>query len=156
TVLQTALDPMAPPGMRNYWKADFLDSLTDEAIDGLVEAANAAASPLSQVHLHHLGGAMGRVAPEATAFTHRDAGFVFNLVGTWADAGEDEVHTSWARSSFDRLGPASSGAAYVNFLGDDGAQRVTAAYGGNHARLVELKRRYDPDNVFRLNQNIAP
>ena len=147
---------MAPPGMRNYWKADFLDSLSDEAIDGLIDAANSTSSPLSQVHLHHLGGAMARVSPDATAFTHRDAAFVFNLVGTWPDSGEDDLHTSWARSSFDALRPASAGAAYVNFLGDDGAQRVAAAYGDNYQRLAELKRRYDPDNVFRLNQNITP
>jgi FAD/FMN-containing dehydrogenase len=142
--------------MRNYWKADFLDTLTDGAIAALVEAGNAMASPLSQIHIHHLGGAMARVAPQDSAFAHRGSPFLFNLVGMWADPVRDSPHMAWARSAFDSLVTWRSGAAYVNFLGDDGAARVAAAYGPNYHRLVELKRRYDPDNVFRLNQNINP
>jgi FAD/FMN-containing dehydrogenase len=156
TVLQTMLDEAAPTGMRNYWKADFLRALTDDPIEQLVEAANAMRSPLSQVHIHQLGGAMARVAPEATAFANRGAAFVYNLIGMWADPGEDDAHIAWGRSSFDALKPFSSGSAYINFLGDDGHDRVTAAYASNYARLAKLKAAYDPDNVFRLNQNIVP
>jgi FAD/FMN-containing dehydrogenase len=155
-VLQTALDETAPAGMRNYWKADFLDELTDEAIDSLVGAANTARSPLSQVHLHQLGGAMARVSSDATAFANRGSSFVFNVIAMWGNADEDDGHIGWARTSFENMRPVSAGAAYINFMGEEGSERVQAAYGGNHARLVELKRRYDPDNVFRLNQNVRP
>jgi FAD/FMN-containing dehydrogenase len=156
TVLQTALDPTAPIGARNYWKSDFLPELTDDAIDAFVEGANRMLSPLSQVHIHHLGGAAAREPRGGSAFGHRRAGFVYNLIGMWNDPAEDSTHVAWARSLFDGLRPFSAGAAYVNFLGDDGQERVRAAYGPGYARLAELKRRYDPDNVFCLNQNILP
>jgi FAD/FMN-containing dehydrogenase len=155
-LLQTMLDPTAPPGMRHYWKADFIGVLTDDAIDALVDAANAMASSLSQIHIHHLGGALARVAPEATAFANRNRAFVFNLVGTWADPTDDDANIAWTRAAFDSLGTARAGSAYINFLGSEGNERVAAAYGGNLQRLIELKRRYDPQNVFRQNQNIVP
>lgn len=156
TVLQSMMDISAPFGSLNYWKADFIAELSDQAIDLLIEQANAMRSPLSQIHIHQLGGAMGRVAPEATAFQRRDAGFVYNLLGLWRDPTENEVHTNWAKSAFEALRPVSLGSAYVNFLGDDGQERVRDAYGANYARLAELKARYDPANLFRLNQNIKP
>jgi FAD/FMN-containing dehydrogenase len=156
TVLQTFLDPTAPMGARNYWKSDFLPELTDDAIDVLVEGANRISSPLSQVHIHHLGGAATREPRGGSAFGHRGAGFVYNLIGMWTDPAEDSTHMAWARWLFDGLRQFSAGAAYVNFLGDDGPERVRAAYGPGYARLAELKRRYDPDNVFCLNQNILP
>lgn len=99
---------------------------------------------------------MRRVAPEATAFHRRDAGFVYNLLGLWKDPAETDVHTAWAKDAFDAVRPVSLGGAYVNFLGDDGQERVRAAYGPNYERLADLKRRYDPANLFRLNQNITP
>jgi FAD/FMN-containing dehydrogenase len=156
TVLQSMLDISAPFGLLNYWKADFMAELTDQAIDLLIEHANAMRSPLSQIHIHQLGGAMGRIAPEATAFHRRDAGFIYNLIGLWKDPSENEVHTQWAKRAFEALRPVSLGGAYVNFLGDDGQQRVRAAYDSNYARLAELKSRYDPTNLFRMNQNIRP
>jgi len=141
---------------RAYWKADFMKALTDEAIEALVEAGNRMEPGLSQVHLHHLGGAMRSEPPGGSAFPIRGAGFVYNLVAEWLDPAGDGVHAEWARSAFERLRPYSRGGAYVNFLGDDGEARVRAAYGGNYERLAALKRRYDSENVFRLNQNIRP
>jgi FAD/FMN-containing dehydrogenase len=99
---------------------------------------------------------MARISTGATAFANRRASFVFNVIAMWGNADEDDGHIGWARTSFETLRPVSAGAAYVNFMGDEGAERVEAAYGENHARLVELKRRYDPENVFRLNQNVRP
>jgi FAD/FMN-containing dehydrogenase len=156
TVLQSMMDISAPSGQLNYWKADFMAELDDRAIDLLIEQANAMRSPLSQIHVHQLGGAMSRVAPNATAFRRRDAGFVYNLIGLWKDPTENEVHTNWAKGAFEALRPVSSGGAYVNFLGDDGQERVRDAYGANYPRLAELKKRYDPANLFHLNQNIKP
>lgn len=156
TALQTMLDVTAPYGSLNYWKADFMPELTDRAIDLLVEQADAMGSPLSQVHIHQLGGVASRVAPKATAFRRRDAGFVYNLLGVWQDQSENDAHIGWTKRAFEALLPVSSGGAYVNFLGDDGQERVRDAYGANYARLAELKARYDPNNLFRLNQNIKP
>jgi FAD/FMN-containing dehydrogenase len=155
TALQQANDPTAPAGMQNYWKAAFLQDLSDEAIDAIIEYATHATSPLSMIHVHQLGGAMNRVAADATAFGHRDSGFVVNIIGTWAEPVGNERHIDWARGLFAALQPYAHG-AYINFLGDEGQERVRAAYGPNYERLVALKNRYDPTNLFRLNQNIPP
>lgn len=156
TALQTSLDATAPYGARNYWKSDFMRELTDDAIEVLVEAANRMESPLSQIHIHHLGGAMLREPIGGSAFALRGSAFLYNLIGTWKDAEHDSIHINWARSVFDELRPHSSGEAYLNFLGDEGPDRAMAAYGTSLARLSDLKHRYDPDNTFRLNHNIAP
>ena len=155
--LQTALDSTAPRGALNYWKSDFLGDLTDQAIERLIEAANRAASPLSQVHVHHLGGAM-RTEPAGvgSAFGHRDAQFIYNLIGMWTDPDASLRNASWAGDAFDLLRPASMGGAYVNFMAEDGSGRVRAAYRESYDRLARLKSRWDPDNLFRLNQNILP
>lgn len=156
TALQTSLDPTAPYGARNYWKSDFMSELTDDAIETLVQGASRIASPLSMIHIHHLGGAISREPAGGSAFAHRDSAFVYNLIATWTEPSEDQTHIDWAKSLFDELCPHSAGAAYLNFLGNEGAVRAAAAYGSSLARLSELKGRYDPDNVFRVNQNIRP
>jgi FAD/FMN-containing dehydrogenase len=156
TVLQSSLDATAPAGLRNYWKSDFANGLTDGFIDTLIEIADRAPSPLCQVHLHHLGGRLREEPAGGSAFPNRGADFVYNLIGCWEDPGEDDVNIDWARTAFEELRAFSLGSAYVNFLGDDGEARVRAAYGANYDRLAALKRRYDPDNVFRLNQNVRP
>lgn len=156
TALQTSLDSTAPHGVRNYWKSDFAAELTDDAIEVLVRGANRMSSSLSMVHIHQLGGAMSREPQGGGAFAHRASAFVYNLIATWTEPGEDSVHIGWARTLFDELRPHSLGAAYLNFLGDDGDDRAAAAYGSSLTRLSELKRRYDPQNVFRANQNIHP
>jgi len=103
-----------------------------------------------------MGGAVGRVDASATAFAHRDAQHVLNINGVWTEPAEDEVHVEWTRDLFTAMEPFSTGGVYVNFLGNEGEDRVRAAYGANYDRLVEVKRRYDPDNVFNSNQNIVP
>lgn len=155
TALQQANDPTAPAGLQNYWKAAFLHDLSDESIDAMIEYATNATSPLSMIHLHQLGGAMNRVAAGATAFGHRDSGFVVNIIGAWSEPGDNQRHIDWARGLFTALQPYARG-AYINFLGDEGQERVRSAYGSNYERLVALKNKYDPANLFRLNQNILP
>lgn len=156
TALQTSLDPTAPYGARNYWKSDFISELTDEAIETLVQGSSRLASPLSMVHIHHIGGAMSRQPAGGSAFAHRGSAFLYNVISTWTEQSEDPIHIHWARTLFDELGPHSAGTGYLNFLGDEGEVRAEAAYGSSLARLSDLKRRYDPDNVFRVNQNIRP
>lgn len=155
TALQQANDPTAPAGLQNYWKAAFLQDLSDEAIDAMIGYATNATSPLSMIHIHQLGGAMNRVATDATAFGQRDSGFVVNIIGTWPAPGDNDRHIDWALDLFAALQPYMHG-AYINFLGDEGQERVRSAYGPNYDRLVALKSKYDPTNLFRLNQNIPP
>ena len=155
TALQQANDPTAQAGLHNYWKAAFLHDLSDDVIDEIISYAAHATSPLSMVHIHQLGGAMNRVAADATAFAHRDSGFVVNIISTWPEPVDNEKHIDWARGLFAALQPYARG-AYINFLGDEGQERVRSAYGPNYTRLVALKNKYDPTNLFRLNQNIPP
>jgi FAD/FMN-containing dehydrogenase len=157
TAWQRALDPLLAPGARNYWKSHDLVELSDGAIAALVEAAPRAPSPECEVLIAHLGGAVNRVPATATAYPHRDVQFVISVHGRWRDASRDRECIGWARSLFDALAPHATGGVYVNFMPEDEAQRVQhGAYGANHQRLARLKARYDPGNLFRLNQNIRP
>jgi FAD/FMN-containing dehydrogenase len=123
----------------------------------LVAQARAMQSPLSAIHIHHLEGAVSRVSQDATAFGHRSARFVLNIVGTWPDPTESPAHVQWVRDTHAALTPHATGGVYVNFMADEGQDRVRAAYGpATYQRLVTLKRTYDPHNLFRLNQNITP
>lgn len=156
TALQTMLDPMAPAGQRQYWKAGFVPRIHPGLLDVLLEAAERKPVPFSQIHLHHMGGAVARVAPTATAFAHRDAAFTLNVIGTWDEPDGDETAVAWARGTFAAAERWTDG-VYVNFLGAEGEERVRSAYRPQvHDRLTGLKNRYDPENVFHLNQNIAP
>jgi FAD/FMN-containing dehydrogenase len=157
--LQSMMDGGAPPGQHNYWKSAYLSRISDEAIDRILEHASRMRSPFSQVHLHQLGGAVSRVPAESTAVAHRDAAFAINIIGMWSEpsAGEAETHTRWAREFSEAMAPHTTGGVYVNFLGNEGEERVRAAYGARtYGRLTEVKGKYDPENVFRLNQNIRP
>jgi len=155
--LQSMLDAGAPAGMQNYWKASYLATVSDAAIEVIVEHAARMRSPLSQVHLHQMGGAVGRVPNAATAFSHRDTAFAMNIVGIWPDPAENDTHRRWAREFADAIAPHTTGGVYVNFLGNEGEERVRAAYGDKaYARLVDVKNKLDPENVFQLNQNIRP
>jgi FAD/FMN-containing dehydrogenase len=155
--VQGLLGPSFPWGNRNYWKSSFLRRLPDEAIDALVEHADRGTSPLSAVAIEYYGGAASRIPAGATAFPHREAAYHVIVLGQWADRAEDPVHVGWARGCWQAVHPWSSGAVYMNALGDDeGAKAVRGAYGANYARLAALKARFDPKNLFRLNQNIAP
>jgi FAD/FMN-containing dehydrogenase len=155
---QSMFDPFVPHGWHRYWKAVELPPLTDEAIDTLVEHSSTFTSPKSYCIVFHLGGALSRVGAEDTAYGQRDAyhNMVINAVWTGDDP-EPERHIAWARDFFDALQAHASGRVYLNFLGDEGQDRVRAAYGSrNYERLARLKRVYDPTNFFRLNQNIQP
>lgn len=157
TSLQKMFDDTAPKGMLTYWKTAYLRALDDGAIDTVIDQASRMRSPMSAVHIHHVEGAVNRVSAEATAFGHRDAPFILNIVGMWANAEENGQNVAWTREFARVVEPFSSGAAYVNFLGDEGEARVKAAYGdAKYARLAALKKTYDPKNLFRLNQNIRP
>lgn len=153
---QTILDPLLAPGMRNYWKTHDLREVSDGLIDTLLEHARRLPDPQAEILVAMLGGAVGRVAPDATAYAHRDAQFVLNVHGRWADRAKDDECTAWTRGLYEAVSPFATGGAYVNFLTQEEGGRVAAAYGGNYQRLRQLKRRFDPRNVFRTNQNIEP
>jgi FAD/FMN-containing dehydrogenase len=155
--LQSMLDAGAPSGLQNYFTSGYLSELEDGAIEAIVAAARARRSPLSQVHFHQMGGAFGRVREGDTAFSGRDAAFVYNIIGTWADPGESDQHRGWVRETGAALGKFKTAHGYVNFIGDTDSNGVRSAYGDNkYERLVEVKRRHDPGNLFHLNQNITP
>jgi FAD/FMN-containing dehydrogenase len=153
---QQAFDPLLTPGARNYWKShDFID-LSDAAIAQLLKAVCDVPDPECEVFIAHVGGAAGRVPTDATAFPQRSAHFVMNVHARWRTPEMDQACVAWARALFEAAKPHASGTAYVNFMPGDEADRVEAAYGRNYRRLAEAKRRYDPTNLFRMNQNVKP
>jgi hypothetical protein len=154
--LQTMLDESAPAGLQNHFKGGYLDQLSDAAIDVLVSQASRRKSDLSELHLHHMGGAVARVGEDDTAVSNRGAEFAYNVIAMWEDPADVEVHRGWARETSARLEPVSSDGTYVNFLTDATDAAVREAYGSKYQRLADLKRRYDPTNLFHLNQNIRP
>jgi hypothetical protein len=153
---QSLIDDGFPHGRFNYWKSSLLSALTDEAIDILISGFGGLASVFSSVLIEHLGGAMSRVAEGDTAFPHRSAPFDVVIMPMWSDPAESDMHMGWADALWGAMQPFSTGGVYVNYLGNECPTRVQAAYGGNYARLVELKTLYDPLNLFRCNQNITP
>jgi FAD/FMN-containing dehydrogenase len=153
---QTALDPLLTPGFRNYWKSHDFRELSDGLIEVLLAYAGKIPDPNSEIAYAQLGGAISQVPQEATAYGHRESQFAMNVHGRWADAEKDEACIGWARDLFKAAAPFATGAVYVNFMTQDEGERVRAAYGSNYERLVQLKRKYDPTNLFRLNQNIRP
>jgi FAD/FMN-containing dehydrogenase len=153
---QTSLDPMLTPVMRNYWKSHDFRELSDGLIDALVSCARTIPDAQTELAFAQLGGAVGRVPQSATAYTHRDAQYVLNVHGRWADPAKDDECIAWARGVFDATVPFATGGVYVNFLTQEEGARVGAAYGENYQRLVAVKDRYDPTNLFRVNQNIRP
>jgi FAD/FMN-containing dehydrogenase len=156
TAWQAILDPLLTPGARNYWKSHDFVALDDGLIDVLIQHARAIPDPQTEIAFAQLGGAVSRVAADATAYTHREAQFVLNVHGRWADPTKDAECVAWARRLFDAAAPFATGGVYVNFLTQEESARIPAAYGSNYARLAAIKKQYDPDNVFRVNQNIGP
>jgi hypothetical protein len=148
------LDPSMPRGAFNYWKSQFLTDLTDDAIRALLDAYHAVPSPMCQIVVEHLHGAAARVPLEATACTLRAAGFNVVLISQWADRSFDDRCKAWCRDTYAALKPFLRPLRYVNYLDVDDDE--SSAYGPNTARLRELKRRYDPDNVFHINVNVKP
>ncbi len=155
-ILQSMFDALYPPGLQWYWKSDFVRELSDEAIALNVEHASQLPSMWSTMHLYPIDGAASRVSNTATPWAYRDAKWSQVIVGVDPDPANREKITKWARDYWDAVHPYSAGGAYVNFMMDEGNDRVRATYGENYARLAEIKKRYDPMNLFRVNQNVKP
>jgi FAD/FMN-containing dehydrogenase len=153
---QQAFDPLLAAGARNYWKSHNFTELSDGAIEALTGYAGQLPSDHSEIFVALVSGVANRVPTSATAYVGRDARLVVNVHARWEHASGDDACITWARAFYAAAAPFASGGAYVNFMTGDEAARVPAAYGENYTRLVDLKRRFDPDNVFRTNQNIAP
>jgi len=153
---QKAFDPLLTPGARNYWKSHNIGELEDGLIDAVVSAVQNVPSPQCEIFFGHIAGAAMQVPVSATAYPHRAAQFAMNVHGRWDDPKDDERCIAWARDIFKATEPWSQGGVYVNFLTQDETARVGAAYGENFDRLVQVKTRYDPHNLFRHNQNIKP
>lgn len=153
---QKAFDPLLAPGARNYWKSHNFTQLADGALNSIIEFAGSLPSPQCEIFIGLIAGAPNRIAPNSMAYAARDAKFVLNVHGRWDEAKDDQKCIAWAREFFKASAPYASAGAYVNFMTDEEGDRVAAAYGSNYERLVEIKRRYDPDNVFHNNQNIRP
>jgi len=153
---QQVLDPLLTPGMRNYWKSHEFLEIPDKMIDVLVDFAGRLPDPQTEMAFAQLGGAIARVANDATAYSHREPNFLINVHGRWDGAANDDKCVGWARDLFTALAPFSTGAVYVNFLTAEEGDRVKMAYGSNLAKLVGIKKKYDPANLFRMNINIRP
>ena len=156
--IQTLLESMGyGPGQLHYWKSSFFKELSDAAIDAIVATVQPAPTPLSLVTIEHVGGAINRVAPTDTAFSHRHAQHSFLAIGVAVDPADAAAVTAWSRKQFDAARPYLEEGVYVNYMEDDeGMARLRSAYGVNYERLTAIKAKYDPGNLFRLNQNIKP
>ena len=154
--LQGAFDPLYPPGLHWYWKGDFVNELTDEAIDLHVKHGFEMPSWQSTMHLYPIGGKPNEIGPEKTPWGHRQAKWSEVIVGVDSDPKNTEAITEWARKYWEALHPHSAGGAYVNFMMEEGEDRVKATYGSNYDRLAAIKQYYDSTNLFRINQNIKP
>ncbi len=153
---QQAFDPLLTPGARNYWKSHNFTELSEGAIDAVIEYAGNLPSPQCEIFIASLGCATSRPAAESMAYSSRDAQYVLNVHGRWDSPAEDERCIGWAREFFAKTQPFASEGAYINFLTQDEAERIESAYGPTYERLQELKEKYDPANLFRVNQNIKP
>ena len=154
--LNSAFDGLVPPGLQHYWKAAYVKELTDKAIAVHMEHGPKVPTVNSTVHLYPIDGAVQDVPADATAFGHRDANFAPVIAGMWPDPADNERNTAWVRDYYAAIAPHSQAGGYVNFASPDDQSKVADNYGANYRRLVEVKRRYDPDNLFHLNQNIQP
>jgi FAD/FMN-containing dehydrogenase len=156
TQWQQAFDPLLTPGARNYWKSHNFTELNDGALDSMIEFAGKLPSPQCEIFVGLIAGVANSVAPDATAYRHRDARYVMNVHGRWDTAAEDGRCVGWAREFFSASSPYASAGAYINFMTEEEGNRIAAVYGPNFGRLTQIKRKYDPKNVFHLNQNIKP
>jgi len=153
---QQAFDPLLTPGARNYWKTHDFAELSDGLIDTAIDFVGRIPDAQSEVFFAQLGGAQARVTDDATAYQGRSSAYLMNVHGRWSDAAQDEECLAWCRDLFAATASYATGEAYVNFMTDEEGDRLSEAYGGSYQRLVELKNRYDPGNLFRMNQNIPP
>ena len=154
---QQGFDPLLTPGARNYWKSHNLADVSDGATETILQYIDTLPGPECEMFIAHVRGKASRVDADATAYAHRDVEFIMNVHGRWQDAADDAACIGWAREFFAAMTPHASGGVYVNFMPADETDRIPAAYGAkNWQRLVEAKRKWDPENLFRVNQNIAP
>jgi len=156
SALQGAFDALYPAGLQWYWRADFFREISDKAIEVHMKMGEQLPTGLSTMHLYPIDGAAARVAEDATAFAYRDGGWAGVIIGVDPDAMNAKVITDWAKQYWKELHPTSAGGAYINFMMDEGEDRVRASYLGNFDRLSQVKAKYDPENFFHINQNIAP
>jgi hypothetical protein len=156
SVLQTIFDPISPPGQFNYWKADFVSNLSAPVIEAHAKFGPGVPNIFSGVHIFSTSGAARRVGKNDTAWSFRDANFSHVIHVESFDSKETDEHSQWVRDYYAALHPHSAGGAYVNFLMDEGDDRVAASYRDNYMRLAAVKAKYDPNNLFRMNQNIKP
>lgn len=154
--MQQLLEGGYPDGTRNYWKSTFLTSLSDEALDVIIDHGNRGRSPLSGIVIEFYGGAATRIAPDATAFAQRQAEYNIVISAQWMDSAEDDRHIGWARDLWEALKPHSSGGQVLTLTSDTGEDATRAGFGANYARLAKLKAKYDPTNFFSINQNVEP
>ena len=157
--MQTMVDPAFPYGNRNYWKSSFVGELSNEAIDIMVETASRMESPLSTVLCEYYYGAASRIAETETAFSQRASHYNIGMIAQWKNPLEDETHVKWAQEGYEAMRPYTNGRIYANLMGGDQMEdpkQIQAVYGVNFERLLELKRKYDHTNFFRMNQNIKP
>lgn len=154
--LNAAFDALVPPGLQHYWKASFVRELTDEAISAHLEHGSKVPVVNSTVHIYPIDGAAHDVAADATAFAYRDANFATVIAGMWPDPADNDANTAWVKDYYAATAPHSEEGGYINFMAADDQERIRANYRGNYDRLVEVKGRYDPGNLFHMNQNIAP
>ena len=153
---QQAFDPLLTEGLRNYWKTHNFTGLSDAALDTIIEYAGQLPTPGCEIFIAHVKGVAEDVPSASTAYLARDVKFVLNVHTRWEDASDDQAIVAWARKFFQATKPYASGGAYINFMTGDEAERIDAVYGENLARLQAIKRKYDPQNVLHLNQNIKP
>jgi FAD/FMN-containing dehydrogenase len=154
--LNSAFDALVPPGLQHYWKANFVKDLTDDAIAAHLEHGPKVPAVNSTVHIYPINGAAHRVDSDETAFAYRDANFATVIAGMWPDPAANEANTAWVRDYAAATAPLSEEGGYINFMSGDDQGRIKANYKGNYDRLVQVKRTYDPGNLFRVNQNIKP
>ena len=154
--LNSAFDALVPPGLQHYWKANFVRELTDQAIEAHLQHGPKVPVVNSTMHIYPINGACHQVASDETAFAYRDATFATVIAGVWPDPADNEANTQWVRDYYDATAPHSEQGGYVNFMSGDDQGRIQTNYRGNYDRLVSVKRTYDPDNLFHLNQNIKP
>jgi FAD/FMN-containing dehydrogenase len=156
TQRQTLIDDLGVHGIHRYWKSGFVPDLSDTFIDLIVDRADTMRSPMSVVGAFYVHGAAARVDPTATAFGLRGAQWDFDIISQWTDPSEADDHVRWTRQFWSETEPFCTGGVYVNHIAEDEPNRVHAAFGPNYERLVSVKNRYDPTNLFRLNHNIKP
>ena len=156
TAWQAAFDPLLTPGARNYWKSHNFIDLDDKVIDIAVRYAKTLPSPQCEIFFAMMGGETARIAKDATAYPHREANFVLNVHGRWDDSSDDEKCIGWSRDFFNDSAPHATGGVYINFMTEEETDRVSAAFGSSYDRLKKIKRKYDPKNLFRMNQNVKP